>query len=175
MDAVEVSTVVYVPAEEAYEFLLDFPGYARYSKHLKEVRRHGDGTPGTRYDITFTWWKLSYTARSEVTDVEPPTRIDWRLVKDIDAGGYWGIEPLPGEAPDGGDACRVRLHIEFRPGSANRDSLNLPAFVSFDWVVDKVKPKVETEAERICRRVVRDLEGQDRPVDLEIHQTADTI
>ncbi len=29
----------------------------------------GDGASGTRYALHFSWWKLTYTAHSEVTDV----------------------------------------------------------------------------------------------------------
>jgi uncharacterized membrane protein len=85
VDSVEVSTVVYVPPEEVYDFLVDFPRYAKYSKHLEEVERDGDGSEGTRYDLTFSWWMLSYTARSEVTGLEPPDRIDWQLVRHLRA------------------------------------------------------------------------------------------
>lgn len=176
MDHVEVSTVVYLPPEEIYEFLLDFPRYADYSKHLREVRSNGDGSPGTTYHITFAWWKLTYTAHSRVTGVDPPTKIDWRITKDIDAGGYWGIEPVPDEAPPEADtASRVRLSIQFRPDSADSSTLDLPRFVSLDWVIEKVKPLVREEAERIVERIVADLEGSPREVDLEIHTTPDSV
>lgn len=162
--------MVYVPPEEIYDLLVDFPRYADYSKHITEVRREGDGSPGTEYDIAFSWWKLSYTARSKVTDVDPPERIDWELIKDINARGYWRIEHIPEEAPDGKpDACRIRLRIEFNPESANENAINLPTFVGLDWVIDQVKPKIKTEAERIVRRVVADLEGEKREVELTIH------
>jgi len=177
VDTVEVSTVVYLPPSDIYEFLLDFPRYADYSQHLKEVRRtDGDGSPGTRYDITFAWWKLTYTAVSRVTDVDPPNRIDWRLVRDIDARGSWQIAPEPESSP-GPDipASRVRLYIEFSPESADARRINLPAFVSLDWVIDRVKPKVKAEAERIVERIVADLEGQRREVDLDIHTTPNSL
>jgi uncharacterized membrane protein len=161
VDTVEVSTVVYLPPEEVYEFLLDFPGYARYSKHLTDVRQHGDGAPGTEYELDFAWWKLEYTARSRVTDVDPPDRIDWHIIKDIDAVGQWLVEPTE-------DGTAVTLRVEYHPDSANGDALRLPRFVSFDWVIEKVKPKVKAEAERVVRRIVRDLEGRNRDVALEI-------
>jgi ribosome-associated toxin RatA of RatAB toxin-antitoxin module len=176
VDDVEVSTVVYLPPEEIYEFLVDFPRYAEYSKHLTEVRSDGDGSPGTRYFITFSWWKLSYTAHSQVTEVDPPSRIDWRLTKDIDANGYWKIEPVPEEAPAGEDhACRVYLYIQFNPHSANSDTIDLPRFVSLDWVVEKVKPMIEREAKVIVRRIVADIEGRERDVELEIHTKPQSI
>lgn len=176
MDEVEVSTVVYVPPAEVYEFLTDFQRYADYSEHLTEVRSDGDGSPGTRYDITVTWWKLTYTARSEVTAVDPPNRIDWRLVKDLDAEGYWGIESAPEEAPpDAEAASRVRLLIRFNPDSADAGSFDLPRFLPLDRVVEKVKPIVKREAQRVVERIVADLEGEPRPVDIEIHSRPDSV
>ena len=177
MDAVDVSTVVYLPPKEIYEFLLDFPRYARYSEHLTDVRRRdGDGSPGTRYDITFSWWRLSYTANSRVTDVDPPNRIDWRLIKDIDARGHWAVVPEPESAPDPDTpATRVRLYAEFAPDSADRGALGLPKMVSFDWVVDRIKPKVTAEAERIVERIVADLEGEPRDISLDVHTTPDSL
>lgn len=176
-DAVEVSTVVYISPEEAYEFIMDFPRYARYSKYLNRVTQDGDGTPGTEYDLHFEWWKLSYAARSRVTDTDPPERLDWQIIKDLDAAGYWHIEPLPDEEiPAGRDeAVRVRLDIDFRPESANSDALELPRFVNLSWVIEKVRPLIQEEAERVVRRIVADLEGERRDVDLRIHRTPDEI
>jgi uncharacterized membrane protein len=169
---VEVSTLVYLRPEEIYDFLVDFPRYANYSKYLDSVAQDGDGTAGTRYALTFAWWKLSYTARSEVTDLDPPTRIDWRLTKDIDASGYWLVEPEPESAPAGEEtASRVRIRIDFSPQSADDGVVNLPRFVSLDWVISKVKPKIKAEAERVVERIVADLEGTRRDVTLEVHET----
>ncbi len=176
MDEVELSTVIYLPPEEVYEFLIDFPRYANYSEYLTGVRQHGDGSPGTQYDLRVAWWKLTYTARSEVTSVAPPTRIDWKLVKDIDARGHWRVEEVPDEAPDGVEtASRVWLRVDFDPESARGDAINLPTFVSFGWVIEKIKPKVVREAERVIRRIVADLEGESREVELQIHRTPDSI
>ena len=162
MDTVEVSTEVYVPPEEVHSFLMDFPGYAEYSEHLTEVRQHGDGTPGTEYELDFAWWKLTYTARSRVTGVEAPERIDWRLVKDVDAVGRWEVERVDEET------TRVTLVVEYAPDSADEGLLDLPRFVSLGWVVDRVTPKVRAEAERVVRRIVADLEGERREVEVEI-------
>ncbi len=167
MDEIEARTVVYASPEELYEFLVDFPGYARYSEYLDRVRQEGDGTVGTRYALNFSWWKLSYTARSEVTSVDPPGRIDWRIVKDIDAEGYWEITPT--EPPDGVDvATEVVLHIEYDASSASGSAVDLPKLVSMGWVIEKVKPLVRKEATRIVRRVVDDIEGEPREADVEI-------
>jgi len=170
VDTLDVSTVVYLPPEEIYEFLVDFPRYANYSEYLREVQQYGDGSPGTEYELTFAWWKLSYTARSEVTELTAPERIDWRLVKDLDASGYWQIDPEPESAPDEADtACRVHFVVNYRPGSVGSGVIDLPRFVSLDWVIEKVTPKIRSEAERVIRRVVADLEGTDREVTLTMH------
>lgn len=181
MDELVVSTEVYAAPETVYEFLLDFPRYGRYSEYLREVHTlAGDGGPGTRYALTFAWWKLTYTARSEVTDVTPPSRIDWTITKDIDAGGCWRITPLEPDAdagPDTGNepACEVAFEVQFDPGSASSDALDLPRLVSFDWVLEKTIPLIKSEAERVVERAVADLEGSKRPVDLDVYVDSDRI
>lgn len=176
MDNVEVSTLVYVPPETVYEFLVDFEGYASYSTHLAGVDRNGSGGPGTKYDIHLTWWKLSYTVTSKVTAMDAPERVEWELVGKLDAHGAWIVEPAPEKAPEGSDAAsRVRLHIEFDADSADSGMLDLPRFVSLDWVIEKVTPKVLEEAELVVERIVKDLEGEHRPVELTVHEEPDTI
>jgi uncharacterized membrane protein len=170
VDEILVSTVVYVPPERAYEFLTDFPGYAKYSKHLEGVTKHGDGSPGTEYDIHLTWWKLSYTVRTRVTDADPLESIDWEVIEDLHAHGRWRVEDATGEVPEDREhASRVWLEIRFDADSAHSGMVDLPRFVSLGWVVKKVRPVVQREAERVVERVVADLEGERRPVDLEIH------
>jgi uncharacterized protein YndB with AHSA1/START domain len=163
-----VSTVVYLPPEEVYDFLVDFERYANYSKHLTEVTARGDGHQGTRYDMVFSWWKLRYVARSEVTETVPPERIEWRIVKDLDARGRWRVEPHdpPPAAPaDVTEAARVLFEVTFDPDSAEAGMLNLPRFV-----IDKVKPIIQEEAERVVGRVVADIEGRERAVDLDVER-----
>ncbi|ELZ47828.1 cyclase/dehydrase [Halorubrum coriense DSM 10284] len=178
MDELVVSTEVYADPEDVYAFLLDFPQYANYSEYLREVKTvTGDGGPGTRYALTFAWWKISYTAHSRVTGVEQPERIDWEITKDIDAGGRWRVTPA---ATDGGDAdgdapCEVALEVEFDPGSASPDALDIPRLVSFDWVLKKAIPLIRGEAERVVERAVRDLEGSTRDVDLDVYVDSDRI
>lgn len=166
MNRVEVSTVVRLPPEEVFEFLLEFRGYASYSEYLRSVRQFGDGGVGTEYALRFEWWKLRYTARSEVTEVDPPNRIGWRLTKDLDAAGHWLVEPVEtdGERPN----TEVTFVAEYAPGSAEEGIVDLPRFVSLGPVVERVKPKIRDEAERVVRRVVADLEGEERDVSLRI-------
>nr|WP_264475311.1 SRPBCC family protein [Halorubellus salinus] len=170
VERVEVTTVVYADRQRVYDFLLDFPGYAAYSEHLKRVCQRGDGGPGTRYELQFAWWKLTYTAHSEVTETHPPERIDWRITKDIDATGHWFVESV--DPPEGEDvATQVRFLVEYDADSAKVGNIDLPRFVSLSWVVEKVKPKIENEATRIVERVVVDLEGQRRRVELNVDTT----
>ena len=183
MDRVEVSTVVRLPPEEVYEFLLAFRGYADYSEYLESVRQFGDGGPGTEYALRFEWWKLHYTARSAVTEVDPPRRIEWRILKDLDASGRWLIDPIEdadgptrgstdgasgGETGGSAPRTEVTFVAEYAPGSADDGIVDLPRFVSLGWVVERIKPKIREEAERIVRRVVADLEGHERDVELRI-------
>jgi uncharacterized membrane protein len=167
VDEIEARTVIHAPPTELFEFLLDFPGYAQYSEYIDRVTQDGDGTPGTRYALVFSWWKLTYTARSEVTGTDPPERISWRIVKDIDAEGYWQVTPA--DPPAGvEDASEIVLHIEFDPDSASARAVDLPRLVSFDWVIEKVTPLVRKEATRVVQRVIEDFEGERRDADVEI-------
>lgn len=199
VNTLEVSTVVAVPPAEVYEFLVDFPRYARYSEYLDAVDQDGDGSSGTEYDLHFSWWRVSYTARSAVDALDPPERIEWSVVNDVDASGHWEVEPAPDAASDGGatvdessvgdstvddspeassaegegdadaaSASRVGLFVEYDPDSVGSGVVDLPRFVSFDAILDRVKPLVVEEAERVVERIVTDLEGEPRPVDLDI-------
>lgn len=178
MDELIVSTVVHESPGVVYEFLLDFPGYVNYSNYLDRVTTlDGDGGPGTRYALQFSWWKLSYTAHSEVTEVDPPRSIDWRLVEDIDAHGRWLIEPDETDAETGGtvDTCRVSLEVYFDPDSASSSALDLPRFVSMNWVLGKTIPLVKSEAERVVERAVASVEGEERPVELDVFVDSDRL
>lgn len=176
MDHVEVSTLIHLPPEPVYEFVADFPGYADYSEYLERVHADGDGSPGTRYALRFSWWKLTYTAHTKVTDTDPPERIDWAVTEDIDAAGHWTIEEVPEEAPpDAETASRVTLRVDFDASSVSGGDVGLPSLVSLSWVIEKVKPKIQTEAERVVERIVADVEGEPRPVELTVHSTPDTV
>jgi len=188
VDAVELSTVVYVPREEAFEFLLDFTNHERYSEYVSDVTRHGDGSVGTRFDITLRWWQLTYTLTPAVTGLDRPNRIDWRIPNDVHARGYWALEPVdeePGNgetAADGGGgddddrpATRVRLRIEFDRRRSRLGRLRLPPLVSTDWVLRRIKPLAAREAGQVFERAVADLEGERRRVDLEFHVRPSTI
>lgn len=171
VERILLSTVVRRSPEEIFPYLESFEDYPRYAEHLKAVRKRGDGGAGTRYDLRLAWWKLTYTARSEVTAVRPPRSIEWRLVKDVDARGEWRIEPEPESAPDGVEtASRVYFEAIYDPHTANEDAVSLPRFVSMDWVIRKLRPKLLDEAERVVERLVADVEGDRRNVKLTVHE-----
>jgi len=177
----KISTVVYLPPEEVYEFLLDFPRYTNYSKYLEEVRQDGDGGPGTEYELRFAWWKVGYTVESRVTDTENPDRIDWEITEDIDATGAWVIEDAPEEAedpPEGVEAdaaSRIYLVADYDLGSVGQDSVRLPRLVSLSWVVERAKPIARREAKQVVARAVHDLEGSSRPIELTVHEQPDEL
>lgn len=191
VDSIEVSTGVRVPPEDAYEFLLDFPGYAKYSKHLQEVRLCGrgaddsgsadsgidsadsdggvdsdgglDGHANATYALTFAWWKLTHTVRSQVTSVDPPNEIRWELLGALDARGRWVVEPTD-------EGSRVSLIVTYDADSADDGLLDLPVLVSMDWVVDRAADIAVEEGQRVVERVVEDLEGERRPVELRVEE-----
>jgi uncharacterized membrane protein len=160
VETLVVSTDVRVPPAEAYAFLLDFPGYARYSTHLDSVTAYGDGSPGTEYDLTFSWWRLSHTVRSRVTGTDEPHEIRWEVVDGLQAQGRWGVEETAA-------GSRVSLVVTYDPDSAS-GVVDLPALVSLDWVVDRAVGVVEKEGRRVVERVVADIEGERRPVELTV-------
>jgi len=171
VETVEISTVVYLPPEEVFAFLVDFPRYSEYSKYLREVVQNGDGGPGTTYRLHFRWWKLWYTAHTVVTAVDAPSTLDWEVTRDLNAHGQWVVEEVPEEAPpDRETACIVRLVVHYDPNTAGSSILDLPRFISFDWVIDRVMGLIVEEGERVVERIVADLEGERREVDLTIAQ-----
>ncbi|WP_267643610.1 SRPBCC family protein [Haloarchaeobius amylolyticus] len=178
MDAIELSTVVYVPKEEAFDFLLDFTNHEKYSEYVSDVTRRGEGV-GAQFDITLQWWKLEYTLSPRVTALDRPARIDWDVPRDVRAQGYWALEDLDPEADaaqaDGGPATRVRLRIEFDRSASRLGRLRLPPMVSFDWVLDRLKPIALREAKVVFERAIADLEGERRDVDLEFHVRPTTV
>ncbi|WP_255151320.1 SRPBCC family protein [Halorarius halobius] len=173
MDAIEASTVVYVPRREVFEFIQGYSGATEYADHVERVRQFGDGGPGTDYRITVSWWRFDYTAVTRVTDVDPPTRIDWRSTKRPEATGSWHIESVdpPADPPPDVDpetATELRLRIEFDPESVLGARLSGPLPV--EAVLDRVKPVVVSESEAAVAALVADLEGRRREVDLTVHR-----
>ncbi len=170
MDRILLSTIVNRDPETVFEAVRAFPDYPTYAKHLDSVTATGSGGAGTRYALHFSWWKLSYTVNSEVIEVEEPNRLAWRLTADLDATGEWRVEGLSADEHDGdGPASRLYFEVRFDPHSADPDAVSLPRFVSLDWVVRRIRPRLYDEAERVLSRLVADLEGSPRDIDLVVH------
>lgn len=165
-DTLEVRTTIHASQTEVYDFLCDFDSYAQYSDHISGVTQRGDGSVGTEYGITFSWWKITYTAWSKVIALTPHDTIEWELTKDISANGTWELEPTDVEGVE--DATQVVLTVQFDPDSASKNAISLPPLVSFSWVLDKVKPLILKEAKRVLARVIEDLEDSHRQPELTI-------
>lgn len=170
MDAIEASTELYVPQRTVYEFVQGYEGAGEYSPHLERVEQHGDGGPGTRYDITLSWWRLSWTSRSRVTAAEPYERLEWRTTEDVRAKGSWTMDELgPGELPEGREVgTRLGLRIEFDPTSirGHRVTRVLP----LGRLLERIRPVVVAECRSILSGVAADLEGEPREVDYRVHR-----
>lgn len=184
MPTLEATTTVYREPSVVFDALLDLRRYEGYSDHLTSVTRTGDGGVGTEYELRFEWWLVGYSVRSRVTDIERPERLDFEVTRGIRASGSWFVEPVTaGEDPDGdteaaarsddpagktGPATTVRFVVEYEPTSVSTGAVNLPSLVSLPWVIDRVAPLVERESEHVVERIVADLEGRERPVELEV-------
>lgn len=177
MERLVVDTVVYRPVGEVFAFLREFPGYANYSEYLERVDELDAGADEqARYALRFSWWKLDYTARSVVTEVDDDERIEWQILGDFDAGGRWLVaeRDLPADAPEWAEtATAVRFEVEYAPETAHSGLVDLPRLVSLDWVIDKAKPLVEREARTVVERAAADLEGRTRAVDLTVRTGAE--
>lgn len=164
MGAIAVSTEVYAPATEVFDFLRDFPGYADYSPYLKAVRQYGEGGEGTEYELDAAWWRFEYTARTEVTRIVDGERLEWRTVDDVDAHGVWIVDG----SSTSDEATQVTLYIAYHEGSVRSAPIDLPRFLSLETVINRAKPVVRREAEATVERIVADLEGEPREVDIDI-------
>lgn len=167
----DVSTTVAVPPEEAYDFVLDFEGHSDYSDHVDDVVRHGDGGVGTRFDVELSWWKLSYTFPTEVTGLDPPTRIDWRTPNGLHARGAWLFEAVENDGSDAegvDDGPETAVTLRARYDRSRSRLPPTPPLVSFDDVLARLKPAVRREARTVFEHAVADLEGQRRRVTLDV-------
>lgn len=172
-DAIELETTIHAPPADVFALVRDVPGWRAYSDHVTAVARDGDGGPGTEYGVTLSWWRLSYTVRFRITDVDPPERLGWRVVEDVDARGCCRLAPIGVDDPAVDHATRVTLTARYDPDSADEGALSLPPLVSLASVVELARPFVEREAERVLRRVVADLEGEPRRATLAVRTRSD--
>ena len=166
-DELAAHTTLHAPREDVFALLRDVEGYDEYTGYVDDVVRHGDGGPGTTYEVSLSWWRLSYTAEVLLTDVDPPARIEWRLVGGLDAAGTWTLEPVDADDPAAETATDVTLTARYDPDSGD-DAVSLPPLVPWSAVLERLRPVVEREAGRIVEQVVADLEGEPRAARLEV-------
>jgi carbon monoxide dehydrogenase subunit G len=64
------------PPDEAFAFMADIEGFARWDPGISHARRVGgvDGVPGATYDLTIAGWP-STVLRYTVTDADAPRRL----------------------------------------------------------------------------------------------------
>lgn len=168
-----MSTVTYISPQEAFDFLVDFPSYQNYTEYLDGVERFGDGTAGTQYHINLSWWKFTYTTKTRVVELTEPERVKWQVIKDVDAHGSWQITDVSNEVeiPDEhSNATRVTLRINYDRSSVGPGIIDLPPFLSLDRVIEKAKGVVVDEGEKVVQRMVADLEGSPRPVEIKVEK-----
>lgn len=165
-DVLEAAATIHAPPTDVYALLRDVEGYGAYSDHVADVVRH-EGAPAT-YDVTLTWWTLSYTVALCVTDTEPPDRIEWRLTEGLDAQGVWELQSTTVDDPTVDAATAVTLTVRYDPDSADVGALSLPPLVPVSAIVERARPVVEQEAGRVLTRVVADLEDEPRQATLTV-------
>lgn len=197
MHSLAVVTTLHAAPDAVFDVLADFESYPQYTEYLTAASRLEAGDPddvGALFGMRFSWWRITYTARSRVTAVERPARIEWELVGGPTATGVWRVEPVEperesadGHGDDGGaddrhadapddagdppptaPSSRVVCAIRYDPTSVSAGDLGLPRLVSLDWVVEKARPLVEEEAVGVLERVARDIEGEPRAVDVSV-------
>lgn len=162
--ALEVRTTVARPPGAVFEHVTDFASYPSYTKYLRDVGVRGDGDVGTEYRLHFGWWRLTYDAHTRVTGLDAPNTLDWEVTRDLDARGRWIVDE------DGGDRSDVRFRVHYDPTSVSAGAVDLPTLVPLDWVVERVVDLIEEEGRRVVERLVADIEGEARSVDLSIER-----
>jgi uncharacterized membrane protein len=175
VDAIEASAPLYVSPETVYEFVRSYDGVAEHSDHVERVERDGDGGPGTDYRITFSWWRLSFTSESRVTETERPAYVAWRSTGSVRARGRWRMEQIPDEElpSDREVGTELSLRIEFDPTTLAGGTVT--RLLSLSRLVERVTPVVERECRSVLSGVVADLEGAPRRVRYTVHRGPDSF
>ena len=166
-DELRAETTLHAAPADVYALLSDVEGYGEYTEYVDSVDRHGDGGVGTVYEIGLSWWRLAYTARVRITDLDPPGHAAWRLLDDLDAEGAWTLEPATVAESGVEHATDVTLTVRYDPDTGD-DAVSLPPLVPWSAVLDRLRPVVEREAGRVVERVVADLEGEPRAARLDV-------
>lgn len=163
MHAVDVTRPVDRAPNSVFDYLLDFPAYGDYARPFSEITRMtggpSAGAEGVRYEVTAGWKGINGTVGTEVTAIERPERIAWRVTDNDVARGAWHV--LPGTAATSAErATRIELSIRFDPAAIGDTVDSLPGVVPLEAVLGRLQPTIEAEAERVLERIVADLEAE---------------
>lgn len=153
MNRIEVSRSVDRSPVAVFGTVRDFSGYPAYSEYLTGVTVDGDGDSGTEYVLDIRVFGLSFDVRTRLDELDPPRRIGWSVLEDIDAAGQWIVRPA-----EGGNGSELELVVEYDPESVDSSVVSLPFGMSFDWLASKAESLAEREAETVLDRLVADLE-----------------
>ena len=173
MKTIEVWADASVDPVVAYEYLLDFTNYAEYCRYVNGVDVDSDGSSaeaapptgaGTTYTIRLGWWRISVDLRAEVSQVEHPRTIQWRVLSDVDAHGRWEVHP-----PDSADGpVGLRFVASYDSAALERTNLDLPRFVPMARVIDKLMPLMMETGCDVLEQIVWDLEATRRSVNVRV-------
>jgi ribosome-associated toxin RatA of RatAB toxin-antitoxin module len=159
MKKATLEATAYAPVEDVYDFFMDFENYAKYSGYVERIRtvREGDYP---EWAITFKWWIVRYTFRSQLLDYAEHEHIEWELTKDVDVRGKWRFEETTDE--DGEPATDVELDLWYDPRSVSK--MNPVPLFPTSRLIRIVKPVAARHINTVLQRVTQELEGEPREV-----------
>ncbi|MDZ7850881.1 MAG: SRPBCC family protein [Halodesulfurarchaeum sp.] len=155
MKRIEVSRQVNRSPAVVFAAVRDFSTYPAYSDYLKDVTPDGDGAPGTEYDLAVHVLGLSFDVRTRLDQLEPPRRIEWSVLGDVEAVGRWLVTPVGDET-----ASKIDLVLEYDPNSIDSSVVSLPLGMTFSWLTDRAEALAEREAGAVLDRLVADIERE---------------
>lgn len=149
----------YAPADDVYDFFMDFENYGKYSEYVESVRVVEDGDY-PEWEINFRWWIVRYAARSKLVDYEEGEYIEWQVTKDVDVHGMWRFEEV------GDEHTHVELELLYDPkGASKANPLN---FFPTKRLIQMARPVVDSHVSKVLRRVAAEVEGKPRDIDYTI-------
>ena len=151
VNEIEVARAVDRLPEAVFDRIRAFESYPSYSSYLERVRPIETSESLPTYRLEFAWWRLSFETRTRVVALDPPNRIDWEVVADLDAHGSWAV------TEDAGSST-LTLHVEYAPETLASENVSLPFGITLGWVREKAESLIETEATRVLDRIVADIE-----------------
>ncbi|MFW5921889.1 MAG: type II toxin-antitoxin system RatA family toxin [Halodesulfurarchaeum sp.] len=153
MNRIEGSRRVDQSPEAVFGAVRDFSGYTDYSDYLRAVTVDGDGDRGTEYVLDIRVLGLTVDVRTRLDELDPPRRIEWSVLGDVEAAGQWNVRPI-----EGGNGSTLELIVEYDPESVDSSVVSLPFGLSVARLTSKAESLAEREAETVLDRLVADVE-----------------